>query len=320
MNIHHLRAVREVVRQDFQVSRAAEALDRAQPGVSRQIIELEEELGVKIFRRSKNRIQELTVAGRDMLPLFERILRDVESVHAIGAEHSAEDSGRLVVATTHTHAHYSLPVVIKKFSRAFPGVKLALRQGNPLQCRQAVASGAADLAISTQEPPAIAGLVAIPTYRVDWDMVAMANHPILRQRPLTMEKIIRYPLITHDSAFSGRQVISEAFARVKGTPHVVLDGADADVSKAYVAQGLGIAILAKVAFDPKRDKKLRLLRVEHLLKPSILFISLREHSYLRGFLLRFISLYAPHLTPDLVKDVVENGADTEALMRSAPPL
>ena len=320
MNIHQLRAVREVVRQEFQVSKAAASLNRAQPGVSRQIIEIEEELGVTIFRRSRNRIQDLTPAGREILPVLERILRDFDNLKTISSEFREQDSGGLVIATTHTHAHYSLPNVIENFSRKFPKVKLALRQGNPIQCLEAVAAGSADIAISTRVTSSLENLVSIPTYRIVWDMVVNVDHPILQDRPITMRKILKYPLITHDSSFSGWQVISEAFARVDEKPFVVLDGADADISKAYAARGLGIATLAKVAFDPKRDFNLRLLKVEKLLSPSTLYISLRKDTYLRSFLLQFISMYAPHLSADLIKRAISGRIDMAELTKNAPAL
>ena len=320
MNIHQFRAIREVVRQGFQVSKAAAAMDRAQPGVSRQIIEIEEELGVTIFRRSRNRIQDLTPVGRELLPVLERILRDFDNLHTISSEFRAQDSGGFVIATTHTHAHYSLPNVIEIFSRKFPKVKLALRQGNPIQCLEAVEGGTADIAISTRLAPSQENLVSIPTYRIVWDMVANASHPILKDNPITMRKILKYPLITHDSSFSGRQVISEAFARVDEKPFVVLDGADADISKAYAARGLGIAVLAKVAFDTKRDSNLRLLNVENLLSPSILYISLRQDTYLRTFLLEFVTMYAPHLSAGLIKRAISGHIDMATLAKNAPAL
>ncbi|MBX3651651.1 MAG: LysR family transcriptional regulator [Burkholderiales bacterium] len=320
MNIHQLRAVREVVRQGFQVSKAAGALGRAQPGVSRQIIEIEDELGVTIFQRSRNRIQDLTPAGRELLPVLERILRDFENLHTISAEFRSQDSGGFVIATTHTHAHYSLPHVIENFSRRFPKVKLALRQGNPVQCLESVERGTADIGISTRLTTSLENLVSIPAYRIVWDMVANAGHPIFKDGPITIKKILKYPLITHDSSFTGRQVIREAFSRVNEKPFVVLDGADADISKAYAARGLGIAVLAKVAFDPKRDMRLRLLKVENLLSPSILYISFRRDIYLRTFLLEFISMYAPHLSADLIKRAISDRIDMVALERNAPAL
>ncbi len=320
MNIHQLRAVREVVRQGFQVSKAATALNRAQPGVSRQIIEIEEELGITIFLRIRNRIQDLTPAGREILPVLERILRDFDNLQTISSEFRDQDSGGLVIATTHTHAHYSLPNVIENFSRTFPKVKLALRQGNPVQCLEAVAAGMADIAISTRVTPSPENLISIPTYRIVWDMVANKNHPIFHDRPITMRKILKYPLIIHDSTFSGRQVISEVFARLDEKPFVVLDGADADISKAYAARGLGIATLAKVAFDPRRDSSLRLLNVEKLLSPSTLYISIRKDTYLRSFLLQFISMYASHLVPDLIKRSLSGRVDIADLAKDAPAL
>jgi len=320
MNIHQLRAVREVVRQGFQVSKAAAAMDRAQPGVSRQIIEIEKELGITIFRRSRNRIQDLTPAGREILPVIERILRDFENLFSISTEFRSQDSGGLVIATTHTHAHYSLPNLIEKFTQAFPRVKLALRQGNPIQCLEAVSTGAADIAISTRVTPDLKNLVSIPAYRIVWDMVANASHPIFQDPPITLKKILKYPLITHDSTFSGRQIIREAFARLGKKPFVVLDGADADISKAYAARGLGIGMLAKVAYNPVRDSKLRLLNVENVLSPSILYISLRQDTYLRRFMFEFISMYAPHLSADVIKRTIAGRIDMTTLTKNAPAL
>lgn len=322
MNLQQLRAVHEVVRQGLRISGAADALSKAQPGISRQIKEIENELGVQIFRRSKNRIAELTPAGHEIVRVIERILRDMGNLQAIGTEFSAGDSGGLTIATTHTHARYSLPRVVEAFVQRFPKVRVTLKQGTPVQCCERVARGEADVAIATETAAAPAELVSFPVYRIAWDVVARANHPITAEkRPLKLETIIQYPLITHDAAFSGSHVISEALSRIEGMPHVVLDGADADVSKAYVARGLGLAILAKVAFEAGRDRDLRLLGVEHLLTPSLLNVSLRRHTYVRRYLVSFVSLYAPHLSGKLVQRAVEGGhVDFAALRRKAPEL
>jgi len=322
MNIPQLRAVHEVVRQGLRISSAANALSKAQPGISRQIKEIEEELGVKLFHRSKNRIAALTPAGEEVIRVIERILREVGNLQTIGNEFSCGDTGVLTVATTHTHARYSLPRVIEAFVQRFPKVKVVLKQGNPLQCCERVAQGSADVAIATETAQAFGELLSFPAYRITWDIVARANHPItLEKRPLTIETIIQHPLITHDASFSGRHVISEALAKVKGTPRVVLDGADADVSKAYVTRGLGLAILAKVAFERERDRDLRLLGVEHLFKPSLLNISLRRHTYPQRYLLSFVSLYAPHIPEQLVARAVKGEQiDMTALRRKVREL
>lgn len=317
MNIQQLRAIHEVVRQGLRVSGAAKALRKAQPGISRQLKEIENELGIQIFRRSKNRIVELTPAGHEVVRVVERILHELATLRTIGTEFSSGDSGSLVVATTHTHARYSLPRVVEEFVRQFPQVKVTLRQGNPVQCCEFVAQGAADVAIATETAHSFPDVISLPVYRIAWDLLARASHPImLEKRPLTVEKIARYPLITHDAAFSGRRVFGEALAKVRRLPHVVLDGADAHVSKAYVERGLGLAMLAKIAFEPQKDTGLRLLHVEHLFKPSVLSIWLRRRTYPRRYLLSFVSLYAPHLDAATTSAALAGSAvDVAALRR-----
>jgi LysR family cys regulon transcriptional activator len=267
LNIQQLRAVHEVVRQGMKISSAADALCKAQPGISRQLKEIEEELGVEIFRRSRNRISGLTPAGREILQVAERILLDIDNLHQIGAEYASPAGGSLTIATTHTHARYSLPPVVERFAKAYPKVQLTLRQGTPAQACVLVADGEADIAICTEPPRVAANLASLPLYYIEWDVVAPAGHPILRNRPVTLDKLANYPIITHDAAFSGQRVVIDAFSRVARAPRIALAGVHADVSKAYVARGLGLAVLAKVAFEPQTDKALRLLKVEHLFQP-----------------------------------------------------
>lgn len=302
MNIRQLKAICEVVKQGMKISTAAEALCKAQPGISRQIREIEGELGVQIFHRLRNRICGLTPAGEEVLQVAERMLLDVENLRAIGREHSSHDTGELIIATTHTHARYSLPPVIEQFAGDFPGVKLTLRQVSPIQACELVAGGSADIAICTETSRQLDGLVSLPVYRMAWDVVAAADHPILRERPITLAKIARWPIITQ--TFSGKRVITEALARAGRAPQVLLNGADADVSKAYVARGLGLAVLAKVAYEASRDRKLRLLNVQHLFEPSVLNMSIRRHHYLRAYAMSFISRYAPHLSLEVVRKAV----------------
>lgn len=319
MNLVQLRAICEVVKQDMRVSAAAHALFKAQPGISRQIKEIESELGVQIFHRQKNRIAGLTPAGREVLEVARRMLLDAESLRAIGKEHSSQGVGELVISTTHTHARYSLPPVIEKFSERFPKVKLTLRQVSPVQAYELVASGEADIGICMESSRQFDDLVSLPIYSVAWDVIAATGHAIFRQRPITLESIARWPLITQ--TFSGQRVITEAIAKSGGSPHVLLTGADADVSKEYVARGLGLAILAKVAYEPGKDKGVRPLNVEHLFQRSVLDITIRRYHYLRSYAMSFISLYAPHLPLEIVRKVLAgDSVDLRPLKRRLPEL
>jgi LysR family cys regulon transcriptional activator len=302
VNINQLRAICEVVRQDMKISAAAEVLCKAQPGISRQIKELEDELGIQIFYRQRNKICGLTPAGNDVLQVAQRILLDVGTLQAIGEEHATQTVGELFIATTHTHARYSLPAIVERFVREFPDVKLTLRQVSPLQACELVATGVADIAICTETVHEYPDLITIPAYHSAWDVIAAIDHPIREQRPITLEKIAAYPIISQ--TFSGQGVLTEAFAGIGTAPPIKLAGADADVSKEYVARGMGLAILSKIAYDPTKDMKLAPLNVEHLFPPSVLAITLRRYNYLRSYAMAFLSNYAPHVSPDLVKDAV----------------
>jgi len=321
LNIQQLRAVHEVVRQGMKISSAADALCKAQPGISRQLKEIEEELGVEIFRRSRNRIEGLTPAGREILQVAERILLDVDNLRQIGEEYASPAGGSLTIATTHTHARYSLPPVVERFAKAYPKVQMTLRQGTPAQACALVADGEADIAICT-EPPGVAGnLVSLPLYYIEWDVVAPAGHPILRSRPITLDKLANYPIITHDAAFSGQRVVTDAFSRASRAPRIALTGVHADVSKVYVARGLGLAVLAKVAFEPRADRGLRLLKVEHLFQPSVLRIYFRREKVARSYVTDFVLRYAPHLSRENVDAaIMGRHFDVRALMRRLPAL
>ncbi len=321
MNIHQLRTICEVVRQGLKMSTAAEKLFRSQPGVSRQIREIEEEVGVQIFRRKKNKIEALTPAGEEIVRVAERILQDIESLRQIGKEHLSHNVGELVIATTHTHARYSLPKVIDAFTRRYPNVRLTLRQGDPVRCCELVVAGKADVAISTETSRPYDDLISIPLYRVTRCVVAPRNHPILRhRRNLTIEMLSRYPIITFDSAFSGGWVVDKAFSRAGIKPNIVLSAVDADVTKAYVERGMGIAVLSRVAFDPARDKDLRIIEAGHLFDSSVLNASVRRNSYVRSYLVSFISTYAPHLSNELVHKALKGGLDMQQMQLKVPDI
>jgi len=295
MNLRQLRSLCEVVDRGLKISDAAQALFRSQPSISRQIQELEVELGVEIFRRKRNRVLEITPQGREVLTIARRIVNDVDNLGRLGEELAAVAQGDFVIATTHTQARYTLPDVVERFQRAYPLVRLSLRQGTPAQCCELVLRRQADIAICTETTERAADLVQMPCYLLNRSVVVPKRHPLLRVKPLTLEAIARYPVITYDEGFSGRWIVNQAFADRDLKPTVVLSAIDADVSKTYVEKGLGIAILATVAFDSARDRNLARIDARHLFAPSRLNVVARPDVYLRGYMLEFVRLFAPRL-------------------------
>jgi len=313
MNIQQLRYVFEVVRHGLNVSEAAEALFTSQPGVSKQIRLLEDELGVEIFVRHGKRLVEITEPGRQVLMIAERMLLDVDNLRQVGAEFSNEASGSLSIATTHTQARYALPQVIRAFVARYPNVRLSLHQGNPRQVCEYVLSGEADIAIATEAIAEEHELVMLPCYQWNRCVIAPLRHPILDARPLTLEAIARYPVITYDFAFTGRNQINKAFMGRGLKPNVVLTAIDSDIIKTYVAMGLGIGILAKMAFDPVADKELGMLDAAHLFESSMTRIGVRRNAWLRGYVYAFIECFAPHLTRRVVDAALAGGGEDPGL-------
>ena len=300
MTLRQLRALQEVVKQGLRISAAAEALHTSQPGVSRQILELEQELGVSIFVRKRGRLVSVTDAGEALLTVAERMLGDAASLRTIASDYSSKDTGQLSIATTHTHACYTLPRVIQQFSAAYPRVQLSLREGTPAQCCEIVATAGADVAITTQTSEVFESLATLPAYRLARCLILPVRHPLLKEKNLTLDKIARYPLITYDSTFSSRRSVDRAFAARGLTPNIVLRAIDADVSKKYVALGLGVAILPTITYDARLDKSLRTLDVDHLFDQGLVNVCLRKGSYIREFIYAFITMFAPHLTRRVV--------------------
>lgn len=308
MKLQQLRFVREVVRSGLNVSAAAETLYTAQPGVSNQIKLLEDELQVQIFERNGKRLVGVTEPGKIILRMTERILQETENIKRVGAEFSNETKGSLTIATTHTQARYALPPVIKLFKERYPDVRLHLTQGSPTQIAEMVATGAADIAVATEAIHLFEDLIMMPCYEWNRCVVAQAGHPILDEHPLTLETIAKYPLITYDFAFAGRSKINEAFAAKGLQPNVVMTAIDSDVIKTYVELGLGIGLLAAMAFDDTRDVRLRAVDVGHLFEPSTTRIGIRRGMFLRGYMYAFIELFAPHLSRDVMNDAMTQGA------------
>ncbi|MCR4304717.1 MAG: HTH-type transcriptional regulator CysB [Gallionella sp.] len=311
MNLQQLRYLNEIVRQGLNISGAAGALYTSQPGVSKQIRLLEEELGIEIFVRNGKRIVAVTEPGKAVLAIARRMLHDMENLKQAAEEFHSQDSGKLTIATTHTQARYALPPTVKQFIKRYPGVKLGLHQGSPTQIAEQVLGGEADIGIATESLSLYDDLVTLPCYEWNHCVIAPPRHPILAEKKLTLAKIAEYPIITYDFAFAGRNKINAAFEAANIKPNIALTAIDADVIKTYVELGLGIGILAKMAFIPERDKHLRMMDAGHLFKPSTTRIAIRRNEYLRGYTYDFIELFAPHLTREVVAKAMRVSPLTE---------
>ena len=306
MKIHQLRYVHEVARQGLSISAAAEALFTSQPGVSKQIQLLEEELGLQIFQRNGKRLVGITEPGEQVLVLASRVMREMENIKRVGEEFSHIDTGTLTIATTHTQARYRLPVAVKAFMEQYPQVKLSIHQGNPSQVTEQVASGEADIGIATESISLNPQILCLPAYEWNRCLVMPHDHPLLKSIPLTLEKIVQYPLITYDFAFTGGTLVTRVFSEAGVTPNVVLTAIDADVIKTYVSLGLGVGMLANMAYDKERDANLSMLDVSHLFPPSTTYIGVRKDAYLRGYMLGFIELLAPQFNRKTVNAALKS--------------
>ncbi|MBK9217653.1 MAG: hypothetical protein RJA63_2724 [Pseudomonadota bacterium] len=311
MNLQQLRYVLEVNKHKLSVSDAADALFTSQPGVSKQIRMLEEELGIEIFTRHGKRLVALTEPGKQVLEIAERMLREADNLRQVGREFIDEDSGKLTIATTHTQARYALPPVVGEFLRRFPKVQLHIHQGNPHQVAAQVLAGEADIGIATEALADFPDLVTLPCRQWNRSVIARPGHPILRESPLTLEAVARFPVITYDTAFAGRGAINRAFLSRGLKPNVILTALDSDVIKTYVAMDLGIGIIASMAFDPLVDRSLQAIDAAHLFESSTTRIGLPRKVWLRGYAFAFIELFAPHLTRKMVNAAISgaHGSD-----------
>ena len=275
------------------VSDAAEALYTSQPGISKQIRQLEDELGLQIFVRQGKRLAALTPAGEIVLATARRALREILNLKRVADEFRAEDAGTLAIATTHTQARYVLPKVLSEFAARFPKVRLVLHQGNPSQVAAQTAGGEVDVGIATEALEEYAELVTLPCYRWNRCVIVPKGHALSRQQPLTLEALARYPIITYDFAFTGRSAINAAFAARNLEPNVVLTALDADVIKTYVELGMGVGIIAQMAFDAGKDGAFECIDAAHLFAASTTRLALRRGVFLRGYAYAFIALFAP---------------------------
>jgi len=296
MNLQQFRYVAEVAKRGLNVSDAAAALHTSQPGISKQIRSLEEELGVPIFVRQGRRFTAMTDAGRAVIAGIERILAEIGNLRAAAAEHAHESRGTLAVAVTHTQARYALPSVVTAFKKRFPDVKLKLLQGNPTQLAHLLIEGHADLAIATEALDEFDELVTMPCYSWRHCVVVPQGHPLSSVRPLTLEAIAAYPVVTYDPTFAGRTAIDRTFAARGLEPEIALSALDSDVIKSYVALGLGVGIISSRAFREGKEEGLEKLDCDHLFPAQTTRLAYRRGAYLRGYTVEFIKLLAPNLT------------------------
>ncbi len=300
MNLQQLRYVRETVRRNLNITEAANALFTSQPGVSKQIKELEDELGVEIFVRRGRRVVGLTEPGRAVVKVIDRLLVEAENLERVGREYADKDSGGLVIATTHTQARYALPRVVSEFRRRYPKVRLSILQGHPPAIAQLLARGEADIGIATESLAELPDLVALPAYEWNHAIIVPPDHPLADRKRVRLEDLARFPIVTYSSEFTGRSHIDRAFAE-HGLPlDVVLTAIDSDVIKTYVELGLGVGIIAAMAFDPGRDRNLRRLEANHLFPRNTTRVAVRRGVLLRGYIYDFIELFAPELTREAI--------------------
>jgi len=311
VNFNQLRFVRETVRRNFNLTLAAEALFTSQPGVSKAILEFEQELGFPIFVRQGRRLTSLTEPGRAIFPVIERILLEAENLKRVGQDFTAEETGALTIATTHTQARYTLPRLVQAFRAAHPGVRLSLLQGSPRQLADMVLRDEADLAIATEAIADVDGLVSLPCFR--WEHVAIVprGHPLIASttgRPLSLDLLAAHPLVTYDAAFAGRKKIDEAFGLRRLAPDIVLSAIDADVIKTYVEAGLGVGIVANIAYDAERDAALVAIPAGHLFGAQTTHLAVKRDATLRGYVYDFIARVAPGMDRGMIERLVRGEA------------
>ncbi|MFZ1642313.1 MAG: CysB family HTH-type transcriptional regulator [Candidatus Contendobacter sp.] len=282
MNFQQLRIVQEAVRCNFNLTEVANALFTSQSGVSKHIKDLEDELGVELFVRRGKRFLGLTEPGKELVEIVRRMLLDAQNIRRLAEQFSNRDQGQLRIATTHTQARYALPPVVGRFKAAFPKVHLALHQASPSEITALLLAGEVDIGIATEALASVAELATFFFYDWHHGVIVQDNHPLVSETPLTLEAIVEHPIITYHEGFTGRTRLDATFGRAGLTPDIVISALDADVIKTYVELGLGIGIIASMAYNPLKDLGLRLLDCRHLFEKNIAWIAVRRGHYLRN--------------------------------------
>ncbi len=312
MKLQQLRYAWEIARNDLNISQTAISLHTSQPGISKQIRALEDELGVEIFARKGKHLSRITAAGEAILQTAGEILHKIDNIKSLADEYRDQTQGSLSVATTHTQCRYVLPPVISQFIEKFPNVALHMHQGTPQQIAASAADGVADFAIATEALALYRDLVMMPCYRWMRAMLLPKSHPLCEESKLTLRQIAEFPIVTYNFGFTGRSKLDEAFKAQDLKPQVVFTAADADVIKTYVRLGLGIGIVAKMAHDPVVDADLVAVDASHLFEASVTKIGFRRGTFLRSYMFDFMEMFAPHLTRDLVQAVTATASNAEA--------
>ena len=303
MKLQQLRYIWEVSKHDLNVSATAQSLYTSQPGISKQIRLLEDELCVEVFARSGKHLTRVTPAGKAILEISGEILQKVDSIRQIAQEFSDERKGSLSVATTHTQARYALPPVINEFIKMYPEVALHMHQGTPTQISEMAADGTVDFAIATEAMGSYSDLIMMPCYSWNRSVVVPKDHPLAQGGELTLEKLASFPIVTYTFGFTGRGKLDEAFKEQGLDPKVVFTAVDSDVIKTYVRLGLGVGIIASMAVDQQLDQDLVAIDASHLFEPSITRIGFRRGTFLRGYMFDFIQKFAPHISHDVLEKV-----------------
>jgi LysR family cys regulon transcriptional activator len=314
MNFQQLRIVQEAVRCHFNLTEVANALFTSQSGVSKHIKDLEDELGVELFVRRGKRFLGLTEPGKELVEIVRRILLDAQNIRRLAEQFSNRDQGQLRIATTHTQARYALPPVVGRFKAIFPKVHLVLHQASPSEIAAMLLAGDVDIGIATEALASVAELTTFAFYEWHHAVIAPESHPLVSVQPLTLETLVEHPIITYHEGFTGRTRLDATFARAGLLPDIVISALDADVIKTYVELGLGIGIIAEIAYNPAKDVGLRLLDGARLFEKNITWIAVRKGHYLRNFGYRFIEL----CNPELNESIVRNASSLTGSISQAP--
>ena len=296
MKLQQLRCVYQIVQNDFNISKAAEFLHTSQPGVSKQIQLLEDEIGIKIFQRNGKRLTGLSDAGDDLYKSISEIIREVSNIKNISHEHENDDAGSFTIATTHTQARYKLPKVVEAFVKKYPKINLNIHQGDPSQVTDQILKGDADVGIATESIGHSENIICIPCYSWNRVIVFPKNHSLTNVKEITLQDIASYPMITYDYAFTGSTIVSKVFKEAKITPNIMLTAIDADVIKTYVELNLGVGLIAEMAYDKNKDTTLESRDVSHLFPTSTTYIGIRKETFVRGFIYNFIKMFTPNIT------------------------
>ncbi len=322
MNLQQFRFVRETIRRNFNLTEAARALYTSQPGVSKSIIEFEDELGIKIFERHGKRIKGLTKPGAVVAQVIDRIMREVDNLKKVSDEFARRDEGGLTIGCTHAQARYILPKVIPAFRERFPKVRVSLAEGNPPTLARLVLEEQADIAIATETLGHTPGLAALPVYNWEHIIVVRPDHPLAgltsnEARNLTLAQLAEFPIVTYDRQFSGRRTIDEVFEAARIQPDIVLEAIDADIIKTYVDVGLGVGIIAGMAYDPRRDKGLIGLPAGHLFGRHTTRVAIKAGVFLRDYVYVLLEMLSSELTREVVDEALESTPKAVDTARSA---